>query len=780
MIGDAFVNNLQWTWNWPTWTTTLAGGGAVLWIAMLYAREQPFVSRRVRAALALLRLAALAILIAMLIQPVVSRQRVVRPRLMILADRSASMTTRDASWPINLEADVTGADVRISRFDALRRLLADESDSLIDMLRADYDVEIFAFDDKVQSLAPAVAQHEGELTERIRRAIAAMKPATPADNGTRLGDALDYALRQTTGPRPTAVVAITDGVITQGMELAEAAARARIVGTPIFAVGVGSNRPQADVSLDDMLVEEAAFPGDRLEVEALLHAVGFEGKSIRIALMDAGTSEILAETDVVIAADGETQRVRLALRAARPGALKLRLEASSLPGEANIDNNRREDVVEIRDQPIQALLVASTPNYEYRALKSMLERDPAIALRTLLQDADSDYAVVEGSAISAFPASEADWMPYDVVVLDDVDPDSVPRDTWPNLLEFVATHGGGLALVAGPRFLPQAYRDIRPMETLLPIELPADRTFRAPRERAAKGFIISPTSLGRHDVSLQLGQTADESYAVWTELPPVLWLYESTYAKPGAEVLADHAWRSDAAGKPLPVILRQRVGAGEVLMHTTDETWRWRRRSDDRYFARYWGQAVRRLARGRALRGGPSLSTNAIDYAVGDPIEMRARIRSTAENGANDSVPIRLDSPGIPSREIQLTRNWRQTDAFETTLRELPAGEYVAQLVIDQLDQPPVRARFAVSAPPGEMARLVVNSAGLAEAARMSGGKYYDMTNWRRLAAELPPPRPMAVEQLPDRPLWNSHWLLAMLCLALGAEWLLRRRLGML
>jgi hypothetical protein len=529
-----------------------------------------------------------------------------------------------------------------------------------------------------------------------------------------------------------------------------------------------------------MLVEESAFPGDRLEVEAVVRAVGFEGNSLRIALTDADSSENLAETVLVLPADDEAQSVHLALRASKPGSLKLRLEAPPLPGEENVDNNRREAVVQVREQPIRALLAASTPSYEYRALKSILERDPAIALRCLLQDADEDYAAVEESAISAVPGSEAELSAYDVLLLDDVDPDVVPAEAWPNLLEFVATHGGGLALVAGPRFLPEAYRNIRPMETLLPIEPSADRAAGAPRKLPAEGFIISPTSLGRHDVSLQLGQTADESGAVWKDLPSVSWLYESFRPKPGAEVLAEHAWQSDAAGEPLPVILRHRVGAGDVLMHTTDETWRWRRRSDDRYFARYWGQAVRRLARGRALRGGPSLSTNATEYAVSDPVVLRARLRAFADSSENNSVTVRLDSPSNPSREIQLSRNWRQTDAFETTLRELPAGEYVAQFVVDRLDRPPAPTRFTVSAPPGEMARLVVNSAGLAEAARTTGGRYYDMTNWRRLAAELPPPRPMAVEQLPDRPLWSSNWLLAMLCAALGAEWLLRRRSGLL
>jgi hypothetical protein len=215
-------------------------------------------------------------------------------------------------------------------------------------------------------------------------------------------------------------------------------------------------------------------------------------------------------------------------------------------------------------------------------------------------------------------------------------------------------------------------------------------------------------------------------------------------------------------------------------MHATDETWRWRWRNDDRYFARYWGQAVRRLARGRLLRGAPALSTSRAEYRLGDPVVLRARLRSAATDVDDDRITAQLEAAGRTTSEASLSRDWRHADAFETTLRDLPVGEYTARLLMQNGAWPPVAARFAVTAPPGEMAQLAVNSAGLAEAARMTGGRFYDPTNWRRLIDELPPPRPIVVEQLPDQPWWNVHALLAVLCAALGAEWFLRRRAGLL
>jgi hypothetical protein len=188
------------------------------------------------------------------------------------------------------------------------------------------------------------------------------------------------------------------------------------------------------------------------------------------------------------------------------------------------------------------------------------------------------------------------------------------------------------------------------------------------------------------------------------------------------------------------------------------------------------------LARGRSARGGASLSSNRSEYRIGAPVVLRARLRSAAGSAPRDAdaATVRLEATGQPAREVRLPRNWTQSDSFETTLRDLPAGEYTAQLLLERGQRAPRAARFVVKAPPGEMADLVVNSTGLAEAARTTGGKFYDAATWQRLRDELPPPTPVAVEQLPDTPLWNPHWLLALLCLTLGGEWLLRRREGLL
>jgi hypothetical protein len=680
------------------------------------------------------------------------------------------METRDVPAA---ELDVgNGATANVTRTDALKHILSDKARPLVDELRVRYDAEVICF----AGLVARVPLDSSKATAQTWPLLMGDEQALGVQ-ASRVGEAINFAARQLEGPRPAAIVVMTDGINTSGCSLADAAARARAIGTPIFAIALGSDRPRPDVSLDDVLVEEVVFPGDQLQLEATLRATDFRGKRARVTLKKSDADEPLAESQVVLPDDGQSKSVRLALRPSEPGPLHLAIAVEPQPGENDVANNRAEVTVDVRKEPIRALLVDSTPSFEYRALKSLLERDPAIKLHVHLQDADSEYASVDAAAIRYFPATESELMKYDVLLLGDLDSQLVPRSAWENLRGFVSEEAGGLALIAGPRLMPHALADIEAMRTLLPIEAFSGN---APRIDASVDAVsIRPTPLGAREASLQLGETMEQSTAVWKELPPVNWTLKDLRVKPGAQVLAEGVSLKDGGAPLTPAIVRQYVGAGEVLLHATDETWRWRWRSDDRYFARYWGQVVRRLARGRALRGGGSLATNRPQYALGEPVLLRARLRS-ADAPSNDAATIELEGASSPTRRIRLQRKTGYGNVFDTTLRGLAADRYMARLTTGGERPAVLSAEFEIQAPPGELVQLAVNSEGLREVAKATGGKFYTVETAEQLLHDLPKADPTLIEQLPDKPLWNNPWLLGALCLALASEWLLRRRVGML
>jgi hypothetical protein len=223
------------------------------------------------------------------------------------------------------------------------------------------------------------------------------------------------------------------------------------------------------------------------------------------------------------------------------------------------------------------------------------------------------------------------------------------------------------------------------------------------------------------------------------------------------------------------------VGAGRVLFHAIDSTWRWRLGAGDQYFARYWIQTIRFLARGKLSAGrGAQLTSDRREYTRGEPVELRVRFLHSRLAPAQGDVTLVIDSPGKTRRRVTLKRNSAAENVFAGTFSDFSAGEYQATLAEPQLPGATPSIRFSVTEPPGEFARPIMDATALASAATTSRGKFYTVANAHQLLADLPTGRRVPIENLPPVSIWNRWWLLAAFLACITTEWILRKRKGML
>ena len=174
-----------------------------------------------------------------------------------------------------------------------------------------------------------------------------------------------------------------------------------------------------------------------------------------------------------------------------------------------------------------------------------------------------------------------------------------------------------------------------------------------------EGFVVKPSELELTNPAMQLGDTPTATREIWAGLPPLYWMIEMPGLKPGARVLAHHPTSMDHQGRPLPLVCLQYVGAGKVLMHATDETWRWRRRVGDAHFARYWVQMIRYLSRSKLVGEGDTatLSTNRADYTLGESVRLRARFADDRlAPDADDGVVVMVQQRGGKTYRTVLRR----------------------------------------------------------------------------------------------------------------------------
>jgi uncharacterized membrane protein len=392
-----------------------------------------------------------------------------------------------------------------------------------------------------------------------------------------------------------------------------------------------------------------------------------------------------------------------------------------------------------------------------------------------------EYTELDETALRVFPVRRDELFAYDVVIFGDVNPSFLSASVLGNLNEFVEKKGGGVAFISGPQYTPLAYRNT-PLESLFPIDLGA-ASVPGQGQGDDQGFVVQPTELGLSSPQMQLGDDAADNIRIWHDLPPLYWLLEAPQVKPAARVLAEHPTKLSNDGRPLPVFLMQYVGAGKVLFHATDETWHWRYRVGDVFFARYWVQAVRYLSRSKLLGKDHSveLTADRREYRRGEAVRLRVRFIDERQAPVeDDGVVVMLEREGQKNQRVSLQRNATSRGVFEGAFSDAMDGKYHAWIAAPTLEGKAPSADFLVVAPPGELERVQMDAAELKRAADETRGRFYRIGDVDRLLDDLPPGRQVPIETLPPEVLWNKWWLLLAFLGLIVSEWILRKRKGML
>ena len=653
--------------------TVLFAAWAAIFVVAIYLRDRRRDSRPYRLMLAAMRLALVAMVLLMIAQVTLSLKRTGLPCAAVLVDDSLSMTTVD-HYDDNLSktigerlrrARLEGAEP--SRWNLARTVLAENRGALLRGIAEGHRLQVYYL------TGARASRHED-----VPGVIKEIRSAVPGGERTRLGAGVRAVLDELRGTSPAGLVLLSDGINTDGPPLADAAEYARRRGVPLFTIGLGSQQPLRELKLSDLLVDDVVFVDDVVSFECRLTASGFQGKKVVLSLRENGKPAVLAKTEVTVEADGQPQPVRVPFRPTQVGRFEFVIEAQPQEGELKTERNRLVRAVQVRKEKIRVLLVQAYPSFEFRYLRNMLQRDEMIALHTVLQEADLEHAEQDASALRVFPLRREELFAYDVVILGDANPALLSAAALQNLADFVdqPAKGGALVLIAGPAFMPAAYGQT-PLGRLLPFA--AEKVHAPdPAQVLAEGFVVQPTDIGLMSPAMQLGDTPADTQEIWRHLAPLYWLLELPRLKPGVRVLAEHPTRLGPDGRHLPVICFQYVGAGKVLFHATDETWRWRFRTGDAYFARYWVQTIRSLCRSKLADAGRSvlLSTDRREYAEGEPVRLRVRFTDERLAPAEDSgVTVVVERSGRQTERLKLHRTAAGRGLFEGLLsRPAPAS----------------------------------------------------------------------------------------------------------
>ena len=789
----------------PLWAAVALGVAAAAVVVLLYAREAGRLGVFARGAMALVRLAAVAVVAFLLLRPVLVREHhdTRRRSVAVLVDASQSMDNRD---PRPNTADQGRAAIAFGLVPADKGLPDAPASAAVPEKPRRVEVARAALTNPALNLFERLKNGTGPLevsTFGSRRAgretgdLAWLKELNGTEPQTALVDAAMELVGRDPNDLPAGIVVVTDGrenASRRGLDdLARECSR---LGVPLHVYGVGSSA-FGQLQLKDVAVNDTLFVDDTVSVPVRYRLAGVTNAKVEV-VVKFGDREVSRKSDDP-APVGDDLRETLSFVPTKADAASAKQEltvtvtvTSGTGANAEVLTDTLTKPVRVVDRKLKVLVVDSLPRFDFRFLQRALLRDRRVQASFYLTEADRSALKSGRPWLPGFPIGRdefrKDLFEYDLLILGDLPGPFWTPDQQEVISEFVA-EGGGLIHLAGRLHAPGEWGR-GPIADVLPVEVdqvrfPTDAVQRPSpfRPRVAPAAIRSPVLSLEDDPAANLRR--------WQTLPPLYWHYPVTKLKPAAEVFLTHPEKKLADGKPMPVLAGHYYGKGYVLFVGSDETWRWRFNAADKYFGRFWSQAV--YVAGVPRTAGTKLTQLSLD--VTDPVQGKTG-QLFARLFTKDFKPVTADE--VEGRLVKTDAGADERDAntpVKLTAQRgpdgQPTGEYVATLPFNRTgrfalsvqsdrEDPGTSATldYRVTLPPDhELAPGPMAEGELRKLAEATGGAFYREEDLHKLPDAVKP-QYVPVTFRTETILWN-RWAMIVLVGLLTLEWVVRKFNGL-
>lgn len=764
----------------------------ILFLATLlaYWRWAPGVRIWKKGVLVLLRTSACLILVALLTKPVLvhTLKEEVRQPMAIVVDGSESMrvadrrvsdedlmrvaiavgtVAADAGLEGNVPDDTAGTLGNAPRNEILQHLAVNQRLDLWRALAAKSDLEFHGFGRSASAVGEPIAKVDETFDEEIAQRF---KDAQTDDSVTAIGESLRQVLQE---PRPQSlggVLLITDGANNGGSSPLETAMICREQNIPLFIYGIGMTSPR-DIIVKDIRAPKLAFAGERMQVSAHVSAKGMAGQSIPVILKADGVE---VERKDVVLEDERGQDIALHLVPEVAGEVRLEISVPPQAGEASTENNLVATSVRVTDKKFHVLLIEQEPRWDFRYLLDYLERDRRLEVKCVMIDGEPGLDQIPDSPfLPALPDTREAFFASQVLILGDVNPEDLGQARMQTIADWVEA-GGGIIFLAGSNFSPTAYAGT-PLEPLLPVVPDNLASNDQDGTSSSEPFQLRLSRAAQQSPFLQMDPDAAVNREIWAGFPGVRWTAPILRVRPGAEVLLVDP-RPERSGRygQLPVFAMQGYGSGTCVYFGTDETYRWRSRTGEKYYSILWGQIMQSLAL-QLLEGASSLTqlkTDRKEYAPGDTVIISG-------NAYTESYEPYL----APSLEgtVSWTMDGKPASSplsLQATSRNSFRGEYVptqpgSYFFVTRRD-PQGIVKFDVVDMRLEKTRTALDERMLRGMADAAGGHFFREEELYKIPG-LMAERSATVSTFKKVELYQSGWILGALLGFLFLEWFVRK-----
>ncbi len=746
---------------WPWWLIALAFALGIFSIAVSLIRLPVSLGRRFT--IGTIQAALLTLVIGMLLQPVLLTEEVRR-------DDNAVAVILDSSNSMNFAANREG--------DSETRLIAAQSAvaGIRNELSDSFDTRYFSI---------------GEELRRVSDPTALEIDSARTDLAGGLSELLDQAA----AGELAAVVLVSDGGNNASKMDVAWWNHIRQAEIPIHTVGVGPETVAGDFELAEVALPKQVAANVSVTARVRIRHPE-EASAVRLRVKQ-GDELKYAQTLSLNTGAKETSH-ELKFPAGSEGIQALEFELQPLNGEANVVNNRVEQILPVVNKPKRILYVEGEPRWEYKFLRRAVSEDAGLEVVSLLRTSPNKFyrqGVLNSRELeNGFPLTREALFGYDAIIIGSLDAAELSIEQQANVRDFVAERAGALLMLGGSRGLADGGWGRSAVQAALPVALEAgeqgkvSKTFQ--RERSA----VQLTEFGRRADWLTLPAAANSpnfdgegsadalnsSDAAWASLPELDNVQQVGEPRAGAQVLLQ-----TQVGEQ-PVLTWHRYGKGRSYVLATSGTWRWQMSLpfEDTRHEVFWQNFLAELALAVPSR---------ISIDVG-PVVQRDQQSATLSVMAlgpdfsphtADSLAATVTRPNGSEISLSLTPNINRPGEFQGAFEYDSVGAHSLRVSIeDPTDTLEVNVHqgaasaeswWMVESDTAEFFSPELQSTVLQRIANETSGSYRLLNEIGALPAALMDQN-NALTRQNEWPLWNMPALFLLLLLGKLVEWLLRLR----
>lgn len=606
--------------------------------------------------------------------------------------------------------------------------------------------------------------------------------------GTDLESALIALSERVGGDRLQAIAVVTDGIdrglLRRRFQREDEPILPDLPG-PLSVYQIGSASKLKDLAVHHVDAGGFAFRSSEFTIRAELRGVGYEGRTVPVALSRDGAK--VSTQQVKIGPDGVGEAAFPVIPQS-VGRFNYTVSVPDYDDDAVRSNNVFPVVVRVVRDRIRVLQVAGAPSWDVKFLRRFLKGDPSVdlvsffILRTHEDIHPGEFRSSELSLIE-FPYQklfQTELGRFDLVVFQNFD--HLPYFGYAsdallqNLRDYVERDGHGLVMTGGNKSFDLGKYAGTPLEGILPLalgkggELVDESPFRPSLTEAGE----------RHPVTRLAAES--ENTVWWERLSEMDGTNLVMGATPEATVLLEHPVLKTASGDPMPVLAVREAGAGRTMALTVDSSWRWsfseaaEGRGNQAYL-RFWKNTFRWLMNDPTT-SRISVETPKENYTTGETVRIVVRVRGV------DFGPLPAASVTghvmVGGRKFELPE--RKTDRDGELIIEFEPTRMGAHRVTLQVEDDGTSVGegstvFAITTRDPETDEVIPDEAFLRWLAQRGQGAYHGPGE--AVAPVVDPEAGRTVLDRRETSLASAPLLGLLSVLFAGLAWIVRRRSGL-